>query len=103
MIAARLAGEITGPLSAAAVALGVLVFVTGAMRAVASPSVVAERFAGTLALALEFFLAAGLLHLGNAETFRALAVVAAIVLLRRLLTLGVRLAVGATRSVARPR
>lgn len=92
ILAARLSAGITGPLASAASAIGVLVFVVGTLRALRDPSTVAVRFAATLGLTLEFFLAAGLLRLADEQSLLALAGVAAIVVLRKIAGYGVKLA-----------
>ena len=78
-----------GDLAALATAAGTLVVLTGVVRAALSPRSAAASFARAVALALEFFLAAGLLRLGDAMTLTALATIAAIIATRQLISRGV--------------
>jgi len=78
-----------GDLAALATAAGTLVVLTGVVRSVLAPGSAAASFARAVVLALEFFLAAGLLRLGQAMTFTALATIAAIILTRQLISRGV--------------
>ena len=78
--------------AAAAVPFGmaVVVVIVGLVRAPAARRAAPAELVASLGLALEFLLAAGLLRLAVVETFLQLAAVAAIVALRRVLTLGLR-------------
>lgn len=76
-------------LAAISTAAGALVVALGVMRAVVRPRSAASSFARAVVLGLEFFLAGGLLRLGDAMTFTALATVAAVVATRQVVSRGV--------------
>ena len=101
MTPSRLPAELTGPLAAAVTLLAVAVLAVGVAGALAGRRRVGARLAEALRLALELMLAAGLLRLANARDLLALAGVAAVVALRQLIGLGVRL--GGRVSEARGR
>jgi uncharacterized membrane protein len=82
-------------------ALAIVVAAVGLARVPASGRGGPAELAAALALALEFLLAAGLLRLSAIDDFTALGAVAAIVLLRKLIATGLRLALRALGS-ARP-
>lgn len=76
-------------LAALATAAGALVMGAGILRAALAPRSAAALLARAVVLGLEFFLAAGLLRLGDAMTFTALATTAAIIATRQLISRGV--------------
>jgi Protein of unknown function (DUF1622) len=76
-------------------AAAVVVAAVGLLRTPAAGRAGPAELAASLALSLEFLLAAGLLRLSALDDFGALAAVAAIVLLRKLITTGVRFALRA--------
>lgn len=76
-------------LAALTLAAGALVVALGVVRAVIRPRAAAASFARAVVLALEFFLAGGLLRLGEAMTSTALATVAAIIATRQVVSRGV--------------
>ena len=69
--------------------MGLLVIAVGVLRVPAAGRAGPAELAASLSLGLEFLLAGGLLRLASLDTFGALAVVAAVVLLRRLIGLGI--------------
>lgn len=78
-------------LSAAAAvpfAMAIVVFAVGMLRVPGARRAGPAELAAALGLGLEFLLAAGLLRLASLDDFAALAAVAAIVAVRRLLTRG---------------
>lgn len=77
-------------LAALTTAAGVLVLLSGVIRAVLRPAAAAATLAAAFLLALEFLLAAGLLRLSHTATFTGLATTAAIVLTRTLVSRGLR-------------
>jgi len=81
---------VVAELARGATAAGVLVAVIGVARAVLRPAQAQATLASALLLALEFFLAAGLLRLGQATSFTALAITAAIVVTRAIVARGLR-------------
>jgi uncharacterized membrane protein len=80
--------------------LSLVVFVVALGRAPASGRRAPDELASGIALALEFLLAAGLLRLSAIDDFGALAGVAAIVVLRKVIATGIR---SAARAVGRTR
>jgi uncharacterized membrane protein len=76
-------------------ALGIVVIAIGLARVPLAGAAAPAELAASLGLGLEFVLAAGLLRLSALDDFGALAAVAAIVLLRRVLTTGLGVAVRA--------
>ena len=88
----------TAALVPTAIALAVVVL--GVVRALAAPSRAAGTFARALALALEFFLAAGLLRLAALQDLSSLGLAAFIVGLRRLISYGLRFGVRAADGAA---
>ena len=88
----------TAALVPAAIALGVVVL--GVVRAVAAPRQAAGMLARALALALEFFLAAGLLRLAALQDLSSLGLAGFIVLLRRVMSFGLRFGVRAVDGAA---
>jgi uncharacterized membrane protein len=90
--------SVDGLLEAAAAvpfAIAVTVAAVGLLRAPAAGRAAPAELAAALALALEFLLAAGLLRLSGRDDYEALAVVASIVLLRKLISTGIRFALQA--------
>jgi hypothetical protein len=83
------AGWVTGA-SALPFGFAVLVFAVGLVRAGAAGRHAATAFAAVLPLALDLFVAGGLIRLGSADSFTALAVVALVIALRKLISAGVR-------------
>lgn len=84
-------------------AIAVLVIVVGFARVLPSGRMAPDELAASVALGLEFFLAAGLLRLASNE-ISGLGVVAAIVVLRRVIAAGVGFAAkavgtGSTRDI----
>ena len=82
-------------------AMAVAVMTVALVRAGPAGRAGVGGLAAGLALGLEFLLAAGLLRLSGLGDFEALAAVAAVVLVRRLVGIGLRLGVRALRP-ARP-
>lgn len=76
-------------------ALGIVVVAIGLARLPLAGAAAPAQLAASLGLGLEFLLAAGLLRLSALDDFGALAAVAAIVLLRKVLSTGLGLAVRA--------
>jgi uncharacterized membrane protein len=76
-------------------AIAVVVIAVGLVRAASSGRAGPAELAASLALGLEFLLAAGLLRLTAIDDFGALGLVAAIVLLRKLIGTGIRFALRA--------
>jgi uncharacterized membrane protein len=81
-------------------AIGLLVILAGLAHALLDRRRAAASLASALALALEFFLAAGLLRLAALDTFAALGLAAFIIALRRVISYGVRFAVRAAGGAA---
>jgi uncharacterized membrane protein len=79
-------------------AMAVLIVAIGLLRLPAAGRAAPEELAAALALGLELLLAAGLLRLAVIDDFLSLAVVAAVVVLRKLVSTGIRLAVRAVGS-----
>ncbi len=73
-----------------ATAAGAVILLSGLVRAALAPRDAAGTFARSVALALEFLLAAGLLRLGEAMTFTALATVVGVIATRRLVGTGIK-------------
>jgi uncharacterized membrane protein len=76
-------------------AIAVVVITVGVVRSAGAGRAAPAELAAALGLGLEFLLAAGLLRLSAIDDPLGLAAVAAIVLLRRLITTGIRFAVRA--------
>ena len=85
-------------LAAVPFAMAVVVLAVGLVRLPLAGRAAPARFAASLALCLEFLLAAGLLRLSALDTYRALAVTAIVIGLRRLISFGVRAGVRAARA-----
>jgi len=77
-------------LAALAIAAGAIVLLAGIVHAAFAPREAAAVFARGVLLALEFFLAAGLLRLGSAMTFTALGMTAAIIVTRVVIRRGLQ-------------
>ncbi len=69
--------------------MGVAVIALGVLRAPRRRSG-AAALAASIGLGLEFFLAAGLLRLASLDDFSALGVVAAVIVVRKVLSTGIR-------------
>ncbi len=69
--------------------MGLVVIAVGVLRVPAAERAGVAELAASLSLGLEFLLAGGLLRLSSLDTFGALAVVAAVVLLRKLIGRGI--------------
>jgi len=82
-------------------AVAVLVITTGLVRAVAAGRGAPARIAASVGLGLEFLLAAGLLRLSAVDDLEALGAVAAIVVLRKVITAGLRFGVQALEPARR--
>ena len=87
--------ELPAALAVVPLCMGILVIAIGLLRVPASGRAGPAELAASLSLGLEFFLAGGLLRLSSIDDFAGLAVVAAIVLLRKLIGTGVRFALRA--------
>jgi uncharacterized membrane protein len=98
--AGRLPAEVTDAVATLPFAIAVLVIAVGLVRVVPSGRAGPAEFAAALALGLEFFLAAGLIRLGSADSFAALGLVAAIVVVRQVIGTGVRASVRALLGMA---
>ena len=85
-------------LAAVPLVMAVIVFAVGLVRLPLAGRAAPAQFAASLALCLEFLLAAGLLRLSALDTYRALAVTAIVVGLRRLISFGVRAGARAARA-----
>ena len=86
--------------SAVPFAIAVLVVAVGLVRTMGAGRSAPAELAAALSLGLEFLLAAGLLRLAAIDDFSGLAMVGAIVLLRRVIGFGIRSglrALGTTR------
>jgi uncharacterized membrane protein len=81
-------------------AIGLAVVAVGVVRALAAPRHAAGSLARALALALEFFLAAGLLRLAALQDLESLGLAAFIIALRRLISYGLRFGVRAADGTA---
>lgn len=95
-----LPADVIGPVSAVAFAIAVLVITVGLARVVPSGPRGPGELAASLALGLEFFLAAGLLRLAAIDSFEALGAVAAIVLVRKVISRGIGLSLRAIGTSA---
>lgn len=91
LIAARLPPELVTPLAAVPLAIGVLAILVGVLRAARFPRRAGLEFAAGIGLGLEFLLAAGLLRLAATDDLRTLAMVALIIVLRRLAGTGIKI------------
>jgi hypothetical protein len=94
-------GELAAALKAAAggvTLVATLVLLVGLARALWRPSAAAMTFGAALSLALELLLGAGLLRLPTVNAVRGFAAVAAIIVLRRVIGLGLRYAQRAAAS-----
>ena len=87
--AGRLPPEVTDAIATLPFAIAVLVIVVGLLRVVPSGRAAPAEFAAALTLGLEFFLAAGLIRLGAADSFAMLGLVALIVAVRKVIGAGV--------------
>lgn len=76
--------------------MAAVVLVVGVLGALRPGRPTATELARALMLTLELLLAAGLLRLGTLGTFSALGLVAATIAVRRVISLGLRLAVRST-------
>lgn len=94
MIAARLAADVVALPVTIVSATAVIVLAIGLARAVTSKQP-ARRFLCEAQLALELFLAAGLIRLAALETLPAFATIAAIVVVRQIIGRGLRAGVHA--------
>ena len=94
-VAARLPPEVIRPAAAVIFAMAILVFTVGLLRVAPSGRAGALEFSAGLGLALEFLLAAGLIRLAAIDSFRALGLVAAILIVRKFASAGLRLGVRA--------
>jgi uncharacterized membrane protein len=95
LAAGRLPAELTEAVATVPFAIAVLVIVVGLLRVVPSGRAGPAELAAALTLGLDFFLAAGLIRLSAADSFAALGRVAAIVVVRKVIGVGVRTAVTA--------
>ncbi len=92
--------EVVATLAVVPLLMGVAVIALGLLRGPAAARAGPAELAASLSLGLEFFLAAGLLRLPSLDSFHALGVVAAVVLLRKVISTSVRFtlrALGAAR------
>lgn len=87
--------ELANALAAIPLTIAVLVIAIGLVRVPGAGRAGPAELAASLALGLEFLLAAGLLRLSFIDTFAGLASVAAIVVLRKIISTGVRFALRA--------
>ncbi|MDP9384002.1 MAG: DUF1622 domain-containing protein [Actinomycetota bacterium] len=78
--------ELTADLAALATAAGTLILLAGLAHAALAPARAAVVFARAVLLALEFFLAAGLLRLSESTSLTALATAAAVIAVRTLVS-----------------
>lgn len=76
--------------AAVPLAAAVVVITVGIARAIVGGAAGPAQLAASVGLGLEFLLAAGLLRLSSIDDFAALAVVAALVVLRKLIVVGIR-------------
>lgn len=81
--------DLPATLAIVPVLMGVTVIAVGVLRSPTGRVGIAGLVA-SLWLGLEFFLAAGLLRLSSVEDFTGLGIVAAVILLRRLVGVGIR-------------
>lgn len=90
--------EVLRAAAAVPTAMALAVVVVGLGRALVAPRHAAGTLADALALALELFLAAGLIRLAALQDLSSLGIAAFIVLLRRVMSFGVRYAVRAVEG-----
>jgi uncharacterized membrane protein len=86
----RLPVDITYTLAAVPFAIGAAIIVVGAVLALFSGRHAGLAFANHLTLGLEFLLAAGLLRLASADQLEMLGLVAAVIVTRRIIVVGLR-------------
>jgi hypothetical protein len=86
----RLPVDLTHAMAAIPFAIGSAIIVIGAFLALFSGRHAGLAFANHLTLGLEFLLAAGLLRLASADQLEMLGLVAAVILTRRIIVLGLR-------------
>jgi uncharacterized membrane protein len=82
--------------AAVPLAIGAAIIILGACLAIFSGRHAGSAFANHITLGLEFLLAAGLLRLASADQLEMLGLVAAIIVARRIIVIGVRFGVRAT-------
>ena len=98
LAAARLPAELVETVSLLPFAIAVLVIGVGLLRVLPSGREGPTELAESLALGLEFFLAAGLIRLAAIDSFGALGVVGLTIVFRKVIGAGVRFAVRAVGS-----
>lgn len=89
--------DLPATLAVVPVLMGVTVIAVGVLRSPAGRVGIAGLVA-SLGLGLEFFLAAGLLRLSSIEDFSGLGTVAAVVVMRRVISIGIRSGLRAVRA-----
>lgn len=90
MSSPRLPPELTDAVASVPFAIGAAIIVLGACFALFSGRRAGRALAEHIALGLEFLLAAGLIRLASADQLQMLGLVAAIIVARRVIGLGVR-------------
>jgi uncharacterized membrane protein len=92
----HLPAELTHGAAAIPFAIAGLLLVGGALISLTRGRHIGSSYAEFISLGLEFLLAAGLLRLASAQSFEMLGLVAAVIVARRVISFGIRLAVRAT-------
>jgi hypothetical protein len=86
----RLPVDVTHALAAIPLAIGAGIIVIGAVLALISGRHAGLAFSNHLTLGLEFLLAAGLLRLASSDQLEMLGLVAAVIVTRRIIVIGLR-------------
>jgi uncharacterized membrane protein len=96
--APHLPSELTSTGAAVPLAIGAAIIILGALFSPFEGRRVASVLADHITLGLEFLLAAGLIRLASVQSFEMLGVVAAIIVTRRVIVIGLRLGVRAAEG-----
>jgi uncharacterized membrane protein len=87
----HLPSELTSTAAAVPLAIAAAIIVLGALLSPLAGRHTASQLADHITLGLEFLLAAGLIRLASVQSFEMLGIVAAIIVTRRVILIGLRL------------
>ena len=93
---AHLPADFISTVAGACVAIGSLIIVAGALVSLRAGRGAGLLLANYLSVGVEFFLAGGLVRLAGDQTFATLGLAAVIIVLRRMISFGIKLAARAT-------
>ena len=96
LASAHLSGSLTSAVATAIVAFAAIVIFVGSLSSLRAGVHTGRLLATYLGIGLEFLLAAGLVRLASADSFKMLGLAAAIIAVRRMIVLGLGYAARAT-------